>query len=102
MLTKKLVKEEVNDRELLSEIFSFLSVDAHKYTVLNSVTENEKGFSIESVRAPFNTNKYDNKFMLTRSMLIFASLKFTVSTFPEYESNLSTFIQRILPKSFEK
>jgi len=98
MLAKILETEgEGKDRKLFAQLYSFLSKGAHNYTALSSIIENDTGFSIEPVQASFNMDTDKNKFMLARSMLTFAALKFTVNTFPEYEGNLSSFIKWISP-----
>lgn len=96
-LAKFLVEEDETDRELVANLYSFLSTDAHSYMALNSIFEKDGGLSINSVRKSFNSNKDEYNFVATRSLLTSSILRFMQSTFPENESVVREFVQRIAP-----
>lgn len=94
-LAKYLVEEDETDRELVANLYSFLSTDAHNYMALNSIIKNDENLSIKPVRATFNSNRDDYNFIGTRSLLTSSILKFTINTFPEYELKVKAFAQSI-------
>ncbi|MFJ7186020.1 hypothetical protein [Lysinibacillus xylanilyticus] len=96
-LAEFLAEAEEMDRETVAKLYSFLSTDAHSYMALRSIVKKDGDLSINPVRRHFNSDKDEFNFIHTRSMLTSTILKFMQSTFPENESNVRIFAQRIKP-----
>ncbi|MEB2301598.1 DUF5677 domain-containing protein [Lysinibacillus xylanilyticus] len=96
-LAEFIAEAEETDRETVAKLYNFLSTDAHSYMALRSIVEKDGDLSIKPVRIHFNSDKDEYNFIPTRSLLTSTILKFMQSTFPENESNVEIFAQRIVP-----
>ncbi|WP_342558302.1 DUF5677 domain-containing protein [Metasolibacillus sp. FSL K6-0083] len=96
-LAKYLAEKDEEDKELVANLYGFLSTDAHNYMALNSILKSDELITVKPVRAFFNSNKDEYNFLGTRSLLTSSILKFMQSAFPENESNFLAFAQRIAP-----
>lgn len=92
-----LADEDDKEKELMSKIYSILSVGAHNYDALNSVFKEEGNISIKPIRANFNSNEDEYNFFVTRSLLTSSIMKFTSVRFPEYKPQIQDFSSRIRP-----
>jgi hypothetical protein len=96
-LAKILVDENDSEKELMSNLYSFLSVGAHNYMALNSIFKKDENISINPVRAHFNPNRDDYNFVGTRTLLTSSIMSFTIELFPEHTRQFQDFAQRIMP-----
>lgn len=96
-VAKHLAETGRKDRELMTKLYGFLSIDAHNYMALNSILKHNELLTIKPIRVPFNSNKDEHNFLGTRSLLTSSIVKFMQSTFPEDEINFLEFAQRIAP-----
>ncbi|TCW47557.1 hypothetical protein EC917_12428 [Bacillus thuringiensis] len=95
-LAKKLVDEDMEE-DLMADLYSNMSVQAHNYMTLNSLFKEGDNLSIKPVRARFNLNKDEYNFVGTRALLLSTITNFTKLKYTDYEKQLIVFLEHIKP-----
>ncbi|EEL70760.1 DUF5677 domain-containing protein [Bacillus mycoides] len=95
-LAKKLVDEDMQE-DLMADLYSNMSVQAHNYMTLNSLFKEGDNLSIKPVRARFNINKDEYMFVGTRGLLLSSIVDFTKLKHTDYEKQLIAFLEHIKP-----
>lgn len=95
-LATKLADEDMEE-ELMADLYSSISVQAHNYMTLSSLFKEGDNLSIKPVRARFNSNKDEYNFVGTRALLLSSIRNFTSLKYPDYEKQLIVFLDHIKP-----
>ena len=95
-LAKSFVDEGDSEKELMVNLYSFLSINAHNYMALDSIVKDGENISIKPVKANFNSNIDEYNFIGTRSLLTSSNLRFTKRIYPDYMQQFEEFYFRVL------